>query len=641
MRSLFRRFVDKEISRRDFGRGLVALGLSSAAAGSMTRSMALARDPLPAEGVRFTGTGAQILLETLRAAGIRYVFGTTSTGMSAFFDALTLNSDVALILSISESQATSMAHGYELASGETAALFVPGVAIPSTLNNLYNAWKDRSAIAVFADSPANRLPGRNMFQQMDDWLEPVKPFTKWRWQVDNDRQISEMVRRAIKVAGTPPGGPVHIRLPLNILGRTGITQTIYPQSRFSVPMNLAPKARLIEQAARRLLEARQPLISAGPEVTRAGANDELVALAELLGIPVAQGFSVFGDFPFRHPLFAGFYGLGVPDGLRGTDVFLNLGGQMPDPGLFTAPVPRAAKVIHARIAPDEIANVYPTDIAIAAGMKETIGALLEALRGMATADRLRRLSAPRLAAARAHQARRDAVRRQRAQAVWDASPLSWERVSWELDRALEEDAIIVPELNYRTPLHWLDLGRNRKWLVGQTTGFALGWGVGAAIGAKIAQPDRQVACLIGDGAFLFGQLEALWTAARFEVPVMMMVFNNRSYDNERNRIHAASPLVRDAQTRALWRDVTGYLGDPDVDFAAIAGSFGIPAVGVSTPDELVQALERARAVTREGRAFLIDAHIMQRAPAAGGGFEPAEKTWHPKLSIAAGRRRKV
>jgi benzoylformate decarboxylase len=637
MRDLVKQFVDQRLSRRDFGAGLAALGFSTAAVQSVVGSLAMAEDGQAAAAVRMEGTGSEVMLATLQAGGVRNIFGTTATGMSAFFDALALQSETRLILSIAESQATSMAHGYELASGKTAVLFVPGVAIPSTMNNLYNAWKDRSSIAVFSDGPSNELPGRDAFQQMQDWLEPMNQFTKWAWQVDNTRQIGEMTRRAMKVAGTPPGGPVHVRFPLNILGAPGVRSTVYPLERFQVPVEMRPKPELIEATARALLEAERPMICAGAEVTRAGANDELVELAELLGVPFAQGFSVYGDVPFRHPLFAGYYGLGVPRGLGKTDVFLNLGAPAPQPGLFTAPVPRRAKNIHARIEYEAIANTYPTDIAIAAGMAETIADLKDAVQSMATAARLKRLAEPRLAAARAAQKKLDDARITASREHWNASPLSWERLSWELEEVLEEDAIVIAELDYRTPFQWMDLGPARKWLVGQTTGFALGWGLGAAMGAKVAQPDREVVCLVGDGALLFGQIEALWTASRYDIPMLIVVFNNRSYDNERNRIQDRSPLMRNRETRDLWKDITCWLGDPVVDFAGLAGSFGIEAATVSAPDELRSALNRAKGVMRDGRPFVIDAVITQLDRKG----RRTEQTWYPDVSIAAERTRKV
>lgn len=637
MRSLLKQFMDRQISRRDFGRGLAGLGLSAAAVESVVGNFAIAQEPPPAEGVAFTGTGGEVLVETLGAAGVRYVFGTTSTGMSAIFDGMTTRQYPQMILSLAESQATSMAHGYELATGETAALLVPGVAVPSTMNNLYNAWKDRSSILVIADSGSSQFEGHNGFQQMENWLEPMVTFTKWRWDVRNERQLAEMIRRAIKVAGTPPGGPVHVRISHDILGAKNVRQTIYPQSRFSIPMEIRPKPELIEQTAKWLLEAESPMISAGPEVTRAGAGDDLIELAEMLGIQVAQGYSCYGDFPFRHPLFAGFHGLGVPRDFARSDVFVNLGGQMPGPALFTAPPPRKAKVVHARIEFEEIANAYPTDIAIAAGLKETITSLNDAIRGMATADRLKSIAGPRLEAAREKQAKADAQRREAAKEYWDASPMSWERLSTELDQGLEDDAIVVPELNYRTPYFWLDLDRGKKRLIGQTTGFALGWGIGAALGVKIAKPDQQVVCIVGDGALLFGQIEALWTAARYDIPIIIVVMNNRSYDNERNRIQDLSPLMSNRDTRDQWRDITCYLGNPAVDFAGLARSFDIKGETVSKPANFRAALKRAKAVTREGRPYVIDALIMQLDRRG----VRTEQTWHPEINIAAQRQRRV
>ena len=209
--------------------------------------------------------------------------------------------------------------------------------------------------------------------------------------------MSEISRRAYKLAVTPPGGPVHIRIPLNVLAEKA-SDVVYPQDRFSISAEMRPKPELIERTARALLEADKPLITAGHEVTRAGAHDELVDLAELLGIPVAQNYSVYGDFPWRHSLWAGFHGLGVTGALAGCDVFMNLGGNMPGPGIFTAPPPRKAKIIEARVDYQNIGTTYPTDIAIAGGIRETLEDLSDAIRSMATEERLKKISEPRLEA---------------------------------------------------------------------------------------------------------------------------------------------------------------------------------------------------------------------------------------------------
>ncbi|MAF83201.1 MAG: hypothetical protein CL797_03775 [Chromatiales bacterium] len=638
MRDLLKKLLDHEISRREFGVGLTALGFSTAAVNSVLASTAEESDGLPRNGIKVQGNGADILVETFLAADVRYVFGTTGTGMSPFFDALTKKEGVEWIMSVVESQATAMAHGYELASGTPAVVFVPGVAIPSTMNMLYNAYKDDSSLLVYSDGPSTEIPFRDMFQQMEDWVEPMVQFTKWRWKVEDAEHMSEIAQRAYKLAVTPPGGPVHVRIPLNVLADPVIkNNTVYPQRRFSIAAEMRPKPDLVEQTARALLNASQPTITVGSEVTRTGAQDELVELAEVLGIPIAQGYSVFGDFPWRHPLWAGFHGLGVSKALAGTDVFMSLGVQMPGPGIFTSPPPRKATIIEARVEYQNIGTTYPTDIAIAGGIKETIIDLTDAIKAMASAERLKKISAPRLEAWRDAQAKAEVVRREKARKHWDASPMSWERMSAELDLNLDDDAIIVPELDYRTPFYWMDFDRGKKTVIGQTTGFALGWSIAAAQGVKIAEPDRQVACLVGDGAMLFGEIEALWSASRYDIPIIIVVFNNRSYDNERNRILSRSPLYTRKDTRDQWRDISGYLGDPIVDFTGLAKSFNIAGELAETPDQFRKALKNARAATREGRPYLIDAIVMQ----VDQRGNPTDKIWYPQISFADRRERKV
>jgi thiamine pyrophosphate-dependent acetolactate synthase large subunit-like protein len=171
----------------------------------------------------------------------------------------------------------------------------------------------------------------------------------------------------------------------------------------------------------------------------------------------------------------------------------------------------------------------------------------------------------------------------------------------------------------------MTFGPGRKSLIGPTTGFALGWSVGAAIGVRAARPGQQVVSLVGDGAMLFGQLEALWTASRYNVPVIIVVFNNRSYDSERGRIHFFSETAR--KDRTQWKDMSCFLGDPEVDYVSIARGFDIEGALITRPDEIRPAFETAMAVNHEGRPYLIDALVAQRGPGAG-------QNWHPGISIA-------
>jgi benzoylformate decarboxylase len=298
---------------------------------------------------------------------------------------------------------------------------------------------------------------------------------------------------------------------------------------------------------------------------------------------------------------------------------------MPDPSIVTAPVPKTAKVINARVEYDKIANMYPTDIAIAAGLKETTRALIDAVNSMTTKRQREKLKAVRLEAAKQESAGAAERMQRRAKRGWDNSPMYTERLCYEMDEVLDENATIVVETGDRTPKDWMTFGPGRKSLIGPTTGFALGWSVGASLGVRIARPGQQVVSLVGDGAMLFGQLEALWTASRYDIPVIIVVFNNRAYDAERGRIHFFSEVAR--QDKTLWKDMSCYLGDPAVDFVSIAKGFDIAGTQISRPDQIKSAFETAMAVNREGRPYLIDALVAQRGPAAG-------QNWHPEISIA-------
>ena len=187
----------------------------------------------------------------------------------------------------------------------------------------------------------------------------------------------------------------------------------------------------------------------------------------------------------------------------------------------------------------------------------------------------------------------------------------------------------MPEL---APDFWLDqfsFGPGEKSKIGKTTGSALGWGIGAAIGVQLARPDRQVVALQGDGGFMFGQAETLWTMARYEVPLLVVILNNRSYNGPRNKIL----MTGGAQAEAN-QDMSCYLGSPDVDFAKVAAGFGVRGETVDKPGQVEAAIRRGLQQTRDGRPYLIDAVIGR----TGLG---ADSTWFPRFSVAAERRNKA
>ena len=160
-------------------------------------------------------------------------------------------------------------------------------------------------------------------------------------------------------------------------------------------------------------------------------------------------------------------------------------------------------------------------------------------------------------------------------------------------------------------------------------GGALGWGLPASFGVKLAHPDLPVVGIISDGSFLFSGPQPLWSFARYRAPVTIIVVNNRSY----NAIRTFA-LITGGRQFQTGRDMTAYLGDPDMDFAKMASSFGVEGETVKEPSAFRAALERAKRANIDGRPYLLDV-LVQRE-----GFG-ASSTWHPSYSIAALRQRKV
>jgi thiamine pyrophosphate-dependent acetolactate synthase large subunit-like protein len=624
-------YLSTRLSRRDFIRGMTSWGFSAAAATTVAESLAplaAAQTADRAPGMSVEGTGGALLVEQLRAAGVRFVFNCTTSATHALFDALVDRPAVHVIQAPHEAQMIAMAEGYALASGSVAVAVAGSVGFHGTLGNLFNAWKDRAPMVILSQQESVNPRRGHEFDAWDGYLDSSASFTRWRWSVTDAEEGPATTRRAFRMASTPPAGPVALALSPAALSRPQARAAVVDHDQFMVTPRIKPAPRLVEGAAQLLVGAQSPLLIVGPEVTRAAGHGDVIRLAERLAIPVTQGERLFDDFPTDHPLFLGNYGwpLRFP---RRVDLVVKLGSSLA--------TPRSGTAIHVGLDPAVRRSAAPADVAIAADVRETVADLLVAIEAVATAARLDDIQRARRPVIESYTAALRASRAQGIQTYWNDGPSSWERMGGELNRLLDRDAIIVPEVtndNRRgfddnTALAQFAFGPGGKRKIGPATGTALGWGVGATIGVKLAQPDRQVVALQGDGGFMFGQAESLWTLARYEVPVIIVIFNNRSYNGPRDTI-----FRRGGRQGQMGRDMTCYLGDPDVDFARVAAGFGVGGEVVRTPGEIGPALERAIRMTREGKPYLIDALVGR----TGVG---AASTWYPRYSVAEARRRRV
>jgi thiamine pyrophosphate-dependent acetolactate synthase large subunit-like protein len=642
MRDLVRRYLQHGLSRRGFVDCMVQSGFSFLAANSVLASLApaFAQEAAKPPGASFTrafrGTGGELLAEQLRDAGVEYLFLGNGTGVSPLCDALVDRPNMKIILAVHEALCVAMADGYARASGKTAFSMFSRVAVSHASMNMYNAMKDRSPLVIATDHIESLASGRDSHEDLEDTLEPVKQFTKWRWNVDAPTRIPEWTMKAFKLASTPPGGPSFLMFPRDFLVARDVESEIFLPGTFDIAMSVRADAATIDKIARVLIEAKSPLLRAGSEVWWSKGIPRVVELAELLAIPVTsgeerEGFRVSCNFPTNHPLFLGGYSRSMRYP-RNVDVLLNLGGKLPDPRAGEPEIARSVKIVDVRIEASDIGTDYPLYTGVAADVKQVAQDLIASIKSMVTAERLQKIRGDRLEQSRQYAARLRQARMQAMKADWDKVPLTWERLSSDINEVAERDACLVTEFGTEGPkaLKCFTFAEGEKTLIGRTSGSGLGWGMGAAVGVKIAQPDKQVIAMQGDGGFLFGgQPMALWTMSRYQIPVITVIYNNRSYNETRERSFAEGG--RQAQTG---RDMLSYLGEPDVDFVKMAAAFGVPGEQVTTPDQIQPAMKRAARAAADGRPYLIDALV-------GRTGHGAELTSYPKLSVAAMRTRKV
>jgi benzoylformate decarboxylase len=633
MRDLVDDLIDGKISRRGFLAGMAAASFGPAAARAALDSVEplVPGAPLP-EGFsrKMTGTGADLMLAQIIETGAEYLFVSNGSGVGPICDALVDNPGLQLIQATQEGQVVSIADGYAKASGKPGFGFYSRVGLPHSSSNMYNSSKDRTPLILFSDHANSNRDGTDSHEDVDDWINAVAPYTKWRRTVFQAERLAEWTRKAYKVATVLPGGPTHVRIPRDIMYKANVTADIYSGQALRIAMDLQPDPREIERTAKYLLAAKSPLLYVGPEVGQMKAQSALVELAELLAIPVTQHRSFHADFPNFHPLF-----LGELPAVRSylsvypqpIDCLVNIGARMPmdDGELALGGVP----VIHASVEPMAIGRNTALAAALLGRVDLTIKALVEAVKSLASPQQLKDMTAERRARCAGHTA---AVRKARLEAGRNSkgSPVPWPRLMYEMQRQMEKDAIVVEEVGTEHKiLSYFPFADDQMAKIGRTEGRALGWGVGASAGVKLARPNRQVVSFQGDGGFLFGQTDSLWTMSRYDIPVMTVILNNRTYEETRWQM-----IGRGGRAAKAGRDYVCYLGDPDVDFTRLAAAYNIPGAVVENTDQLESAIRKGLNTLKEGRPFVLD--VRTRTLGAG-----ADITWYPDYSVAKQRTRKV
>ena len=278
VQELVRDLVQRKLSRRGFLGAMATAGYSAAAARSALASVSPFVDTLPAQELTrsMTGTGGALLADQIIETGAKYFFVANASGLGALCDSLVERPQIQLIQATHEGQVVAIADGYAKASGKIGFGMYSRVGLPHSSANMYNSMKDRTSVVLLSDHADTNVEGTDAHEDIDDWLEPVKQYTKWRWVAHQAERIPEWIRQACKVSTVMPGGPCYVRIPRDLMYRENVTATIFKGEAFRIPMEIRPDADAVQRAARVIWESASPLLLVGPEVSQCEGRADVV-----------------------------------------------------------------------------------------------------------------------------------------------------------------------------------------------------------------------------------------------------------------------------------------------------------------------------------------------------------------------------
>ena len=575
------------------------------------------------------------LVKYLEARGVRHVFGLCGHTNIAVLAAMAKSDKVKFVNTRHEQIAAHMADGYARASKETAVVLSHlGPGLTNAATGVANAALDSVPLVVIAGDIPSHYYGKHPHQEVNlhadaSQYEIYRPFVKRAWRADQPHLFPEIIEKAFTLAESGRPGPVLVDVPMDVFSKE-IDVKLFERLRLNTKKLKKPS--LDEDTAaeivKRLVAATKPVLYVGGGIMLADATAELRAFVDHLQIPVAHTLMGKGALPDDHPLvlgMTGFWGTKfINDTCRGADWILALGTRFSEADCsswepeFTFNIP-PTKLIHVDIDPAEIGRNYPVEIGAVADLKQALTVLTRVAKRLVPRDVKRDAMVQEIA-----KVREAFVAGNRAHATSNAYPMRPERILADVREALPRDALIT------TDVGWNKNGVGQQFPILEPGtiftpgGYAtMGFGAPAALGAKIARPDRVVVALVGDGGF--GQNPALLaTAAEANVGVVWVIMNNYAFGTIAG--------LEKAHYGTTYGTVFERDGKPySPDYAAIAKAYGVDGVKVNAAAEFKPALQKAIAA---GKPFVIDV-VMQNEPVPTAGhwnimdiYSPGRKVHH-------------
>ena len=540
-------------------------------------------------------TGAEAIVRSLEELGTEVIFGIPGGAVLPLYEALFSAEKLRHVLVRHEQGAGHAAEGYALASGKVGVcLATSGPGATNLVTALADAYLDSVPIVAITGQVGSSLLGTDAFQEAD--IRGITmPITKHNIMVTHAEEIPGALAAAFHLASTGRPGPVLVDFPKDVQNA---------ELDFSWPPTVdlpgykpttTPHSRQISQAAKMIAEAKRPVIYAGGGVIKAGASKELIEFAELSGAPVVTTLMALGAFPYNHPQYMGMPGMHgtVPAvaALQKADLLITVGARFDDrvtgdPDHFAPD----AKVIHADVDPAEIGKIRPVDVPIVGDAREVLSQLAEAFK------KSKKISAPKIDEWTGYLA--DMKERfPRGYDPQSDGSLSPQFVIETLSQEVGPEAVYVAGVGQHQmwSAQFIDFENPRTWLNSGGLG-TMGFAVPAALGAKAACPDKEVWAIDGDGCFQMTNQE-ITTAAVEGFPFKVALINNGNLG-----------MVRQWQTlfydghyshTKLHQDTT-YVPD----FLSLSTALGAEAIRVTTEEEVLPAIQRARQIN--DRPVVID-----------------------------------
>jgi len=556
------------------------------------------------------GNVAAAYLALLANRGVDYLFGNAGTDFAPLIEAYAQAARTGVpvprpILATHENLAVTMAHGYGMVSRRIPAVMVHvSVGTANMICAALNAARENVAILLTAGrSPLTEtglLGSRDGYihwaQEMYDQAGMIREIVKWDYELRNAEQLTTVVDRALAIAATEPRGPVYLSLPREVIAAPLSEFEHPPPSRLSAAAPPAPDAAAIAAAARMLAQAAHPLIVTANAGRDAAAFAALTQFVERFAIPVVQHRPRYLSLPSSHPMNLGFDPAGP---IQQADVIVVLEADVPWIPSRAGPA-RDCKVIQCGLDPlfaRYPIRGFPCDLAMTGSTLAIMSALTAALENSVDADSIARrqrwIKQEREALTAAWKAARDAGARK--------MPLDPAWVSHCIERAKDPHSIVINEYTLfleHCSFEFPDL------YFGSSSASGLGWGAGAALGAKLALPDRPVIAVLGDGAYMFSNPAAVHHAsALHDLPVLFVIMNNAMWGAVQRSTLAMYPDGLASKTNE-----PPFVGLPKLPaFEKLCEAAGGYGERVEDPASLPGALQRAlAAVTNERRQALLN-----------------------------------